>query len=116
MLKIGRYNVLEIIEECVHGFYLDGGLLNKILLPSRYTTPSMQVGSSVKVFIYNDSEDRLVATTEKPVAQTGEFAYLEVVAINPNAGAFVDWGLSKDLLLPFREQGNIRFRVGDGAI
>jgi len=116
MAKIGRYNVLEIIEKCVHGFYLDGGPHNKILLPSRYTTPSMQVGSSVKVFIYNDSEDRLVATTEKPVAQAGEFAYLEVVAINPNAGAFLDWGLSKDLLLPFREQGNIRFCVGDGAI
>tara|TARA_B100001093_G_C26744191_1_gene978070 strand:+ start:514 stop:1371 length:858 start_codon:yes stop_codon:yes gene_type:complete len=116
MAKIGRYNVLEIIEKCVHGFYLDGGPHNKILLPSRYTTPSMQVGSSVKVFIYNDSEDRLVATTERPFAQAGEFAYLEVVAINPNAGAFLDWGLSKDLLLPFREQGNMRFSVGDGAI
>ena len=116
MATIGRYNTLEIIEECAHGLYLDGGPLNKILLPSRYTTPSMQVGSTLNVFIYNDSEDRIVATTERPFAQAGEFAYLEVVAINPNAGAFLDWGLSKDLLLPFREQGDIRFRVGDGAI
>ena len=76
----------------------------------------MVIGSEVKVFVYNDSEDRLVATTEMPYTQAGEFAYLEVVSINPNVGAFLDWGLGKDLLLPYREQGEIEFQVGDGAV
>ena len=116
MADIGRDNTLTIIESSEHGLYLDGGPQGKILLPSRYVLPDMQAGSKVDVFIYNDSEDRLVATTEKPLAQVGEFAYLEVVGIHPNAGAFLDWGLSKDLLLPYREQGDIHFTVGNGAI
>lgn len=116
MADIGRYNTLTVLEKSDHGLYLDGGPHDKILMPRRYVTPEMKVGSQVEVFIYNDSEDRLVATTETPYAQAGEFAYLEVVSINPNAGAFLDWGLSKDLLLPYREQGNIRFTEGDGAI
>jgi predicted RNA-binding protein (virulence factor B family) len=116
MADIGRYNTLTVLEKSDHGLYLDGGPHDKILMPRRYVTPEMKVGSQVEVFIYNDSEDRLVATTETPYAQAGEFAYLEVVSINPKAGAFLDWGLSKDLLLPYREQGNIRFTEGDGAI
>ena len=116
MAEIGRYNTLEILETSEHGLYLDDGSDGKILLPNKYVTPEMNVGSEVGVFVYNDSEDRLVATTEQPYTQAGEFAYLEVVGVNPNAGAFLDWGLSKDLLLPFREQGDIRFRKGDGAI
>jgi predicted RNA-binding protein (virulence factor B family) len=116
MADIGRYNTLTVIEASDHGLYLDGGTHDKILMPTRYITPGMKVGSEVEVFIYNDSEDRLVATTETPFAQAGEFAYLEVVSIHPSAGAFLDWGLSKDLLLPYREQGNIRFTEGDGAI
>jgi predicted RNA-binding protein (virulence factor B family) len=116
MAKIGRNNTLTVLETSEHGLYLDGGPHAKILLPNRYVTKDMTVGTEVDVFLYNDSEDRLVATTETPFAQAGEFAYLEVVGTNPKAGAFLDWGLSKDLLLPFREQGNIRFRVGDGAI
>jgi len=116
MAKIGQYNTLEVLESSEHGLYLDGGAHGKILMPTRYVLPEMTVGSEVEVFVYNDSEDRLVATTETPYAQVGEFAYLEVVGVNPNAGAFLDWGLSKDLLLPFREQGDFRFREGDGAI
>lgn len=116
MAQIGRFNSLTVLEKSDHGLYLDGGPHGPILLPNRYLTPEMKIGVSVEVFIYNDSEDRLVATTETPYAQAGEFAYLEVVSLHPSAGAFLDWGLSKDLLLPYREQGNIRFREGDGAI
>ncbi len=116
MAEIGRDNTLTIQEKSDHGLYLDGGQLGPILLPNRYVTPEMQSGAKVDVFIYNDSEDRLVATTEQPYAKAGEFAYLEVVSVHPNTGAFLDWGLSKDLLLPYREQGNLRFREGDGAI
>ncbi len=116
MADIGRYNTLPIIEQSEHGLYLDGGSHDKILLPNAYVQPSMKIGDEIKVFIYNDSEDRLVATTETPLAQAGEFAYLEVVSVNPRVGAFLDWGLSKDLLLPFREQGDWTFREGDGAI
>ena len=116
MANIGKYNTLTVLETSDHGLYLDGGKYDKILMPSRYVTPEMRVGSEVDCFVYNDSEDRLVATTETPHAQVGEFAYLEVVSIHPNAGAFLDWGLSKDLLLPYREQGDIHFTEGDGAI
>lgn len=116
MLQIGRHNTLKVVETSDHGLYLDGGEIGNILMPTRYVRPEMKVDTEVEVFVYNDSEDRLVATTETPLTQAGEFAYLEVVAVNPNAGAFLDWGLSKDLLLPYREQGDIRFREGDGAI
>lgn len=116
MAQIGRLNTLTVVEKSDHGLYLDAGPLGQILLPTRYLTPEMELGAEVEAFIYNDSEDRLVATTERPYAQVGEFAYLEVVSVHPSAGAFLDWGLSKDLLLPYREQGNIRFRAGDGAI
>lgn len=116
MAEIGRYNTLTVLETSDHGLYLDGGKHDKILMPTRYVMPEMKVGTEVEVFVYNDSEDRLVATTETPYAQVGEFAYLEVVSVHPHAGAFLDWGLSKDLLLPYREQGDIHFTEGDGAI
>ncbi|MDP4878420.1 MAG: S1-like domain-containing RNA-binding protein, partial [Opitutales bacterium] len=98
------------------GLYLDAKPEEKILLPNAYVTSAMKIGDEIEVFIYNDSEDRLVATTETPLAQAGEFAYLEVISVNPRVGAFLDWGLQKDLLLPFREQGDWTFREGDGAI
>ena len=116
MANIGKFNTLRIVEPSDHGLYLDGGEHDTILLPTRYVTPDMKIGDEVKVFIYNDSEDRLVATTETPLAQAGEFAYLEVISVNERVGAFLDWGLSKDLFLPFREQGDLYFSVGDGTI
>jgi predicted RNA-binding protein (virulence factor B family) len=116
MADIGKFNTLKITEVTVNGLLLDGGRHGKILLPRRYMTKAMEIGSEVEVFIYSDSEDRLVATTETPYAQAGEFAYLEVVAVNERVGAFLDWGLSKDLFLPFREQGDLYYSVGDGAI
>ncbi|MGJ8639723.1 MAG: CvfB family protein [Opitutaceae bacterium] len=115
MVNIGRFNKLLILEHSDHGLYLDGKSSDKILLPNAYVTADMHIGDEIEVFIYNDSEDRLVATTEKPLAQVGEFAYLEVVSIN-QVGAFLDWGLQKDLLLPYREQGDWTFQEGDGAI
>ncbi|KRP37173.1 MAG: hypothetical protein ABS34_04040 [Opitutaceae bacterium BACL24 MAG-120322-bin51] len=116
MANIGKFNTLRIVEPSDHGLYLDGGQHETILLPTRYVTPDMKIGDEIEVFIYNDSEDRLVATTETPLAQAGEFAYLEVISVNERVGAFLDWGLSKDLFLPFREQGDLSFTVGDGAI
>jgi len=116
MAAIGKFNDLKVLESSDHGLYLDGGDLGKILLPNRFVTDSMQVGARVEVFICNDSEDRLVATTETPKAQVGEFAYLEVVSVRRDVGAFLDWGLSKDLLLPYREQGNFSIQKGDGLV
>ena len=116
MVNIGKYNTLRIVELSDQGLYLDGDEHDTILLPNRYVTPEMKLGDEIKVFISFDSEDRVVATTETPFAQVGEFAYLEVVGVNKKIGAFLDWGLSKDLLLPFREQGDYEFHVGDGAV
>ena len=104
MSIIGKISCLRAIRQAPPGLYLDGGEKGEILLPRRYASHNIAPGESVEVFVYRDSEDRLVATTEKPLACVGDFACLKVIGINPNVGAFLDWGLSKDLLLPFREQ------------
>ena len=85
------------------GAFLDGESLGDILLPKRYVEEGLAVGDTVEVFVYNDSEDRIVATTERPKAIVGDCAYLKVVDTN-RIGAFFDWGLPKDLLVPFNEQ------------
>jgi hypothetical protein len=103
MPRIGKINTLTIQETSPHGLYLDGETLGSILLPNRYVPAGSKPGETLEVFIHLDSEDRLVATTEKPAAQVGEFALLKVAAIT-NIGAFLDWGLSRDLFVPFREQ------------
>ena len=104
MPTIGRRNTLKIIREAPPGLYLDGGELGEILFPRKYIPANLKPKDLLNVFIYLDSEDRLVATTETPLAEVGEFAALKVVGVNRNVGAFLDWGLAKDLLLPFREQ------------
>ncbi|OYU98765.1 MAG: GntR family transcriptional regulator, partial [Verrucomicrobiales bacterium VVV1] len=91
-------------REATPGFYLNGGSHGEILLPGRQLKTRPTVGQLVDVFVYRDSEDRLVATTAAPYAMVGEFAYLRVVSVNPRIGVFLDWGLEKDLLLPIREQ------------
>ena len=112
MAIIGRRNRLSIERSSGPGFYLNGGELGEILLPGRYIPADVKPGDLLDVFVYLDSEDRLVATTEIPKVMVGEFACLKVVGVNPRVGAFLDWGLSKDLLLPFPEQeGSVR--VGD---
>src|SRR5690606_10367853 len=101
MALIGRYNSLQIVTHTDFGLYLDGGGEGEILLPKRYIPkdePTAE-GDWLNVFVYLDSEDRLIATTEKPKAQVGEFASLKVVDIN-KIGLFLDWGLPKDVLLP----------------
>lgn len=104
MATIGRRNSLKIIREAPPGLYLDGGELGEILLPKKYIPHDIKPKDLLNVFVYLDSEDRLVATTETPLAEVGEFAALKVVGVNRNVGAFLNWGLAKDLLLPFREQ------------
>ncbi|MFK8046687.1 MAG: S1 RNA-binding domain-containing protein [Crocinitomicaceae bacterium] len=104
MVNIGKINHLKIVKEVDFGMYLDGGEdFGEILLPLRYITPACIVGESVDVFIYLDSEDRIIATTDFPLAMVDEIALLTVVDTAP-MGAFVDWGLAKDLLIPFAEQ------------
>jgi len=104
MVLIGKRNTLRVLRDTPPGLYLDGGAELVILLPGRYIPPGTKPGDMLDVFVYLDSEDRLVATTETPLAMVGEFAYLEVISVNPQIGAFLNWGLAKDLLLPFREQ------------
>ncbi len=111
MLRIGQKNVLRIVKRLPQGIYLDGGKQNEILLPKRYITDELKVDDVIEVFIYLDSEDRLVATTETPYAMVDQCAYLKVVAVN-KVGAFLDWGLQKDLLVPHREQ-KYPFKVGE---
>lgn len=103
MIKIGKTNNLKVVKKVDFGLYLDGGESGEILLPKRYVDESMEVGDELDVFIYCDSEDRLVATTEKPLIEVGEFGLLKAVEVN-RVGAFMEWGLQKDLLVPFREQ------------
>ncbi|MDD2709604.1 MAG: S1-like domain-containing RNA-binding protein [Verrucomicrobiae bacterium] len=104
MLMIGKRNRLTIVRQASPGLYLDAGDQGEILLPGRYIPPGAVPGMALDVFVYLDSEDRLVATTETPTAMAGDFACLKVVSVNRQIGAFLDWGLPKDLLLPFREQ------------
>ncbi len=115
MAIIGKRNTLTILREAPPGLYLDGGAHGEILLPGRYIPAGAGPGGKLDVFIYRDSEDRLVATTETPLAQVGEFAYLRVIGGNARIGAFLDWGLEKDLLLPLREH-LVPLRVGDWAL
>ena len=104
MADIGKYNVLKVVKDLDFGLYLDGGEeLGEILLPRRYVPINCGVDDELEVFVYLDSEDRLIATTEMPEAQVGEFAFLQAVSVG-KVGAFLDWGLPKDLLVPFREQ------------
>jgi uncharacterized protein len=103
MLEIGKTNKLKVVKKVDFGLYLDGEESGEILIPTRYVPQNCSVDDFIDVFIYNDSEDRLIATTEIPFAQVGEFAFLKVLSVN-QFGAFLDWGLSKDLLVPFREQ------------
>lgn len=115
MAFIGKTNLLGIIRESAPGLYLDGGELGELLLPRRYIPRDIAPKDKLNVFVYRDSEDRLVATTETPFAQVGEFATMEVISINPKVGAFLDWGLSKDLLLPFREHEK-PLRIGQWVV
>lgn len=101
-LSLGRFNRLTIVRRAEQGLYLSGGP-EDILLPNRYVPDGAEIGDEIDVFVYLDAEERLIATTETPKAQVGDFAWLQVAWVN-NFGAFLDWGLMKDLFVPFREQ------------
>ncbi|MCJ8350501.1 S1-like domain-containing RNA-binding protein [Moritella sp.] len=103
MVELGKLNTLEIIKETGSGFYLDGGVLGEILLPFTNSPLDIDIGDELEVFIYLDSEDRIIATTQKVLGAVGEFVMLKVKQVN-NVGAFLDWGLDKDLLVPYSEQ------------
>lgn len=105
MALIGRYNSLQIVKHTNFGLYLDGAQDGEILLPNRYIPKDVPTEDEdwLNVFVYLDSEDKLLATTEKPKVQVGEFASLKVVEVN-SVGVFLDWGLPKDLLLPYSEE------------
>lgn len=99
----GHFNRLRIVRFTDHGAILDGGKV-EILMPKSYVEPEMHVGDEVEVFVYFDQSDRLVATRERPLAEVGDFAFLQTAWTN-RFGAFMDWGLMKDLFVPFSEQG-----------
>lgn len=103
MIKLGDWNELTVNRFTDHGAYLDGGQVGEILMPNAYLQRGVRMGDKVNVFVYLDQEERLVATTEQPLARVGEFAWLRVSWVN-EYGAFLHWGVMKDLFVPFREQ------------
>ncbi len=110
MIKLGKYSTLEVVKQLDFGAYLNAGDFGQVLLPKKFIPEGTDVGSKVKVFLYLDSNDMLIATTQRPRTQVGQFAYLKAISTG-KVGAFLDWGLDKDLLLPFAEQNK---RVEEG--
>lgn len=102
-LSLGKINTLKVARKADFGLYLDGGPTGDILLPNRYVPKNTHIGDELEVFLYLDQEERPIATTQRPLAMVGDFAYLRVAWVNEH-GAFLDWGLMKDVFCPFREQ------------
>jgi len=102
-IEVGRINTLRVYKSSDFGLFLESNTQEEVLLPNAYCTPEMKVGDELEVFIYHDSEDRLVATTEQPYAMLDEYFYGKVVDYR-QYGAFVDWGLPKDLFVPLSQQ------------
>lgn len=103
-IRLGEMNLLRVAKQVPFGYYLDGGRIHgEILLPQNEVVGDIVLGQEVDAFLYLDQEERLIATMRKPLAQVGDFAFLEVAWVN-NFGAFLNWGLLKDLFVPFREQ------------
>ena len=113
-IELGKFNQLEVVKQVDFGMYLDGGEEGEILLPTRYVPEDCKVGDWLNVFLYLDNEERLIATTLTPLVQVGEFACLEVSWVN-QFGAFLNWGLMKDLFVPFSEQ-KMKMQVGNKYI
>ena len=109
-IELGKFNQLEVVKEVDFGVYLDGGEEGEILLPTRYVPEDCKIGDILNVFLYLEMDERLIATTLTPFVQVGQFACLEVSWVN-QYGAFLNWGLMKDLFVPFREQ-KMKMQVG----
>jgi predicted RNA-binding protein (virulence factor B family) len=103
LISLGASYTLEVTKLMDFGVYLNAKNLGSVLLPNKHAPAGIALGDTLRVFLYLDSEDRPVATTQVPLAQVGQFAYLKVLA-NTDVGAFLDWGLDKDVLVPFSEQ------------
>lgn len=103
MIKLGEYNTLEILRDTEPGLFLGDGEDGEVLLPNRYVPQDFEIGEKLEVFVYLDNEERPVATTDKPFIQKGDFAFLRCNQVN-KYGAFLDWGLVKELFCPFKEQ------------
>lgn len=110
MIQLGRFNTLSVLEIVDFGAFLDGGDFGEILIPKKELSDDLAIGDKLEVFIYLDSKDRPIATFRTPKIQVGGFAYLECVDVN-RIGAFLDWGLEKDLMVPYAEQ-NTPMEVG----
>lgn len=110
MIEIGKYNKLKVEKLVDFGLYLSDEKGQEVLLPTRYVPADVAVGNELEVFIYHDNEGRPIATTVRPRATVGEFAFMQVRSVGP-IGAFLDWGLMKDLLVPFREQ-SVKMHAG----
>ena len=104
MVEVGKYNTLKVLRLTENGLYLDDGK-EGILLPKRYVPPGVEPGDELEVFIHHDSDDRIIATTEKPKGILGDIIKLKAVSSN-RQGAFLDWGLMKDLFVPKSQQIN----------
>jgi hypothetical protein len=114
MLRVGQQNILKVLRGTSVGFFLGDDEGNDVLLPHKYIPDGLNVGDEIDVFLYRDSEDRIIATTLEPLVKLNQFACLQVSAAT-KIGAFLDWGLEKDLFVPFREQ-NQKLREGDYTV
>lgn len=115
MIKVGQINHLEVVKKADFGLFLDAGDYGTVLLPNRFVPKGADVGSFLDAFLYFDSDSQIVATTETPVAQVGEWGLMRIQGIN-STGAFADWGIKgKDLLIPFSEQRS-RFAEGQNVL
>ncbi|MFC2048799.1 S1 RNA-binding domain-containing protein [Elusimicrobiota bacterium] len=103
LAQVGEFSKLKVLRKTEFGFYLESSDENGILIPGRYAPEDLTIGDHIIVFVYRDSEDRVIATTLKPYGSIGDVRYLKVVSVN-NIGAFLDWGLPKDLMVPYKEQ------------
>lgn len=113
IIEIGKFNHLEILKETPQGLYV-GDDIEEILLPNKYVSEDMKIGDFIDVFVYTDSEDRMIATTLIPNIKIGDVAYLKVKDVS-SVGAFLDWGLEKDLFVPFKEQ-RTKMEVGESYL
>lgn len=113
-LSLGKINTLKVVRKADFGLYLDGGPTGDILLPNRYVPKNTRIGDEIEVFLYLDQEERPIATTQRPLAMVGDFAHLRVAWVNEH-GAFLDWGLMKDVFCPFREQ-KMRMEIDNSYI
>lgn len=114
MMKLGEYNILKAFRQTDNGVYLQDEKMKEVLLPNKFVPEGLEMGTEMKVFLFNDGEDRLTATTREPKILVNQFAWLEVVDVN-DYGAFLDWGLEKHLMAPFSQQ-KTRMRKGESYL